>query len=218
MTRALSPWLVVLLLVAGACRTSDPKIESKSDAGAPPPQSAAASARTDRGAAIVAEACLSCHSEEMLRQQRLTSGQWEKVVKKMAGWGANLAAEDAPIVTAYLAATYGPDAGAYPVETIAANVAPSEIVATSDGSLAGGNAARGRALFGARCAACHGIEARGQIGVNLVDRPLLYRAADFAKTIYGGRAKMPAQPSTTPEEVADLLAYLRGLRGEPRGG
>src|SRR6185295_18525862 len=38
LTRALSPWLVVLLLVAGACRASDPKIESKSDAGAPPPQ------------------------------------------------------------------------------------------------------------------------------------------------------------------------------------
>ena len=209
---AIHAWFFALVALAGGCRARDANLEVERDAGAAPATSVGVTAKANRGAALVAEACLSCHAEEILRQQRLTPGQWEKVVKKMAGWGANLAADDVPIVTAFLAASYGPDAGAYPTETIAAQVAPNEIVATSDGNFAQGNAARGSALFGSRCAACHGVDARGQIGVNLVDRPLLYRAAEFARTIHTGRAKMPAQPSTTTEEIADLLAFLRGIR------
>jgi mono/diheme cytochrome c family protein len=213
-----APLLVALATLTAACRSREGKVDARGDAwaaasaSAVPSASAAMFRSLDRGAWLVAEACLSCHSDEMLRQQRLLPGQWEKVVKKMAGWGANLDADDAPIVTAYLAASYGPDAGAFQPETIAASFALRETAAMDDGAFAEGRAERGGTLFAARCAACHGVDARGQIGVNLVDRPLLGRAADFAHTIHEGRAKMPAQPNTTTEEIADLLAYLRGRR------
>jgi cytochrome c1 len=180
--------------------------------GATAAVSGSAKAPDDRGSGMVAEACLSCHSDEMLRQQRLTPAQWEKVVKKMAGWGANLAVDDVPLVAAYLAAHYGPDAGTYQVASVLAASAMREIAPLDDGPFAEGSADRGGSLYAARCAACHGADARGQMGVNLVDRPLLYRAADFAQTLRQGRAKMPAQPSTTDAEVADLLAHLRRVR------
>jgi mono/diheme cytochrome c family protein len=206
-----SAWCIAVLAFAGACRTKDGKLAEDHDAGAAA-LSTASSAPSDRGPELVAAGCLACHSEEMLREQRLTPAQWEKVVKKMAGWGANIAADDVPVVSAYLAAGYGLDAGAYQVATVAAARASGELAPTDDGAFAAGSADRGGSLYGARCASCHGADARGQIGVNLVDRPLLYRAADFAQTIRAGRAKMPAQPSTTEGEVADLLAHLRRVR------
>ena len=206
-------WCLALLTVVGACRWKGGALSDRGDA--PSIASAAASSvavQSDRGRALVAEACLSCHSDEMLRQQRLTPAQWEKVVKKMAGWGAAIEADDLPVVCAYLAASYGRDAGAYEVGAIAAAAAAHEIAPSDDGAFAEGSAERGGTLYAARCAACHGADARGQIGVNLVDRPLLYRAATFAATLRGGRAKMPAQPDTTNGEIADILAHLRRLR------
>ncbi len=206
-------WCALGLALVGACRTNDGARATRSDAGdATPAASASLELPSDRAPQLVAEACLACHSDEMLRQQRLTAAQWEKVVKKMAGWGANLAADDVPLVIAYLAARYGPDAGPYEVGTIAAASAAGEIAALDDGPFAAGSADRGGSRYAARCASCHGADARGQIGVSLVDRPVLYRAAEFAQTLRDGRAKMPAQPSTTEGEVADLLAHLRSVR------
>lgn len=206
-------WYVAALALVGACRTKDGKPVETTEAGSTAAlASASASRPIDRGPELVAAACLACHSEEMLREQRLLPGQWEKVVKKMAGWGANLAADDVPVVSAYLAASYGPDAGTYQVATIVAEEALREIAPTDDGPFAGGSADRGRSLFALRCESCHGADGRGHIGVNLVDRPLLYRANYFAQTIHQGRGSMPPQPSTTQDEVADLLAHLRDLR------
>ena len=42
------------------------------------------------GREIAAKACLSCHSSDILRQQRLTEAQWAASVKKMIGWGADV--------------------------------------------------------------------------------------------------------------------------------
>jgi hypothetical protein len=47
--------------------------------------------------------------------------------------------------------------------------------------------------------------------VILVDRPVLYRAADLAETVRRGRGKMPPIPMTDAE-VADVLAHLRRLK------
>ena len=180
------------------------------DAGAP------ASASTTTPTAVdpeklVAQNCLTCHSEEMLKQQRLTAAQWEKVVKKMVGWGALVAPDDAPLVATHLASKYGPDAGAYAFATVRPDDAARETAPLEDGPFAKGDEKRGEALFQARCAACHGPGARGVIGVALVDRPIVHRAADVAKTVRTGRASMPAQPDTTDAEIADLVAHLRGL-------
>jgi cytochrome c2 len=202
---------IAVLALVGACRSKGDQLAARNDAPAPS-NSAATTSPSHRGAEIVNEACLACHSEEMLRQQRLTPAQWDKVVKKMAGWGANVAVDDVPIVSAYLTERYGIDAGPYEVSTMPASDVLHELASQPSALYDVGNADRGGSLYGARCASCHGADARGQIGVNLVDRPLLYRPVDFARVVATGRPKMPAQPSTTDTEVADMLAYLRRMR------
>lgn len=165
----------------------------------------------EEGRALVKGACLSCHSEEMLAQQRLTEAQWTKTVTKMVSWGANLEPRDTAPLTVWLAATYGPDAGAYVAAPIDVDAAAAEIAPLPDGPFAGGDAERGRALYTDKCSGCHGPEARGHIGVLLVDRPFLYRAQSFAETVRRGRGKMTPIAMTDPE-LADVLAHLRRLK------
>jgi mono/diheme cytochrome c family protein len=181
-----------------------------------PPATAAGDAgpallSSDDGRTLVKNACLSCHSEEMLLQQRLTPAQWSKVVTKMAGWGANLEPNEAAPLAAWLAATYGPDAGPYEPTPMQAGEAAAEIAPLPDGLFAGGDAERGRPLYIDKCSGCHGADARGHIGVLLIDRPFLYRAADFADTIRRGRGKMTPIALSDPE-IADILAHLRRLK------
>jgi mono/diheme cytochrome c family protein len=162
---------------------------------------------------IVVNGCLSCHTEHMLLQQRLTQAQWQKVVTKMVGWGANVEpAEVAPLV-AYLSANYGPDAGAYVAETIPAAEAAAELAAQQD-PFPAGDAQRGEALYIDKCSGCHGADAHGHIGVSLIDRPFLYRAVDFAKIIRKGRGKM-LPLAMSDADIANVLAHLRRLHNAP---
>ncbi len=166
------------------------------------------------GPAVIKGACLSCHTGEMLAQQRLTETQWTKVVTKMVGWGAPLEpAEVAPLVT-YLAATYGPDAGVYVPDPVTPDEAVAELAPQDDAPVPAGDPVRGRPLFLEKCAGCHGADARGSLGVRLIDRPILYRAADFTKTIRRGRGKMLPIP-LAEAEVSDVLAHLRALKTLP---
>jgi hypothetical protein len=55
------------------------------------------------------KACLACHSTDMIRQQRLTEGQWTANVKKMTGWGADVPEEKRDELVKYLAQNFGPD-------------------------------------------------------------------------------------------------------------
>ncbi len=48
-------------------------------------------------------ACLTCHDEAMMSQQRLTRAQWEREVDKMVRWGANVKAEHREGILEYLA-------------------------------------------------------------------------------------------------------------------
>src|SRR5262249_19047420 len=144
----------------------------------------------EQARALVRNACLSCHSEEMLAQQRLTHAQWGTVVTKMIGWGANLEPVDTVPLTDWLAATYGLDAGTYSAASIGPLEAANETRPLPDGNFANGDRERGHVLYADRCSGCHGADARGHIGVLLVDRPILYRATAFAETVRRGRGKM----------------------------
>lgn len=181
---------------------------------APPPPLADAAAQAPAalfdGPAVVEAACLSCHTREMIAQQRLTEAQWTKVVTKMATWGANLDPAEAAPLAKYLAATYGVDAGPFEPVAVSARDAVRELEVAPDGAFAGGDADRGRALYTERCSACHGPAARGQIGVLLVQRPLLHRAEDFAATLRRGKGKMPPMV-LSDVEVGHVLAHLRRL-------
>jgi mono/diheme cytochrome c family protein len=166
------------------------------------------------GREIVSGACLSCHSDAMLSQQRLTEAQWKKVVTNMVGWGASLEpAQVGPVVT-YLSATYGPDAGSVELTTVRASDALAELAPTDDGPLPVGDPTRGGALFIDKCSGCHGQDARGHLGTTLIDRPFLYRSADFARIVRVGRGKMPPT-RMSDAAMGDLLAHLRPLRNAP---
>jgi mono/diheme cytochrome c family protein len=197
---------------AGAGASADASASANADAR---DGSAGAPAASTDGKEIVRGACLSCHAEQMLAQQRLTPAQWTKTVGKMVVWGANLDPREVEPLVAYLSATSGPDAGPYVAETVSAADALAEIAPTPDDPIPAGDAERGKRLFIDKCSACHGADAHGAIGVALVDKPFLYRAADFARTIRRGRGKMTPLPLTTDAEIGDLLAHLRNLRNPP---
>ncbi|MGH9316436.1 MAG: c-type cytochrome [Thermoanaerobaculia bacterium] len=59
--------------------------------------------------AVADQACLSCHSADILWQQRLTDKQWLAEVNKMIGWGAQVPAEQKDALVAYLLQNFGPD-------------------------------------------------------------------------------------------------------------
>jgi hypothetical protein len=61
------------------------------------------------GKATADAACLTCHSSDMLRQQRLTEKQWTASVAKMVGWGAEVPESRRDALVAYLVKNFGPD-------------------------------------------------------------------------------------------------------------
>lgn len=203
---------IAIAALASACPKNDPpKVEP--DAGAAS-KDAAAAASTFDGPTVVKNACLSCHTEEMLKQQRLTQPQWTKVVTKMVTWGATLeGAEVAPLAT-YLATSYGLDAGAFEPSTPGPAEAIAELVPTDDAPFPKGDPEKGKATFADKCSGCHGADARGNVGINLVERPTLYRAADFAQTVRKGKGKM-TPTALDDAQIGDVLAHLRGLRIPP---
>ena len=189
---------------------------------APPPPPAESTTSGDASAAtatapfdgklLVAGACLSCHTEDLLAQQRLPKEKWAATVKKMMGWGANLDPSDAEKLVGYLAETYGPDAGPWEPGALSAEDARKALEPLDDGPYAGGDAEKGKPLFVEMCSGCHGPDARGALGVNLVERPLLYRASEVAIAVRRGRGKMTPARGMTDRQIADVIAYLRTLR------
>ena len=71
---------------------------------APPPQESAPSERP----APFAKTCLACHSDDVIRQQRLTRAQWDAELTKMAGWGARIGEQDRSALLDYLAGSFSP--------------------------------------------------------------------------------------------------------------
>ena len=65
---------------------------------APTPPQAPASYRT---------ACLTCHGNDVVEQQRLTRAQWDREINKMTGWGAPVKSEDREAILNYLT-NFGP--------------------------------------------------------------------------------------------------------------
>jgi sulfite oxidase len=53
-------------------------------------------------------ACLPCHGEDIVMQQRLTRVQWERELDKMIRWGAKVDASDREGMIDYLLRLYGP--------------------------------------------------------------------------------------------------------------
>ena len=67
----------------------------------PPPEPGNAAA----AAAWLQTACLTCHDNDIVQMQRLTSAQWDREITKMTGWGAEIKPEDRDGIMNYLKAT-----------------------------------------------------------------------------------------------------------------
>ena len=52
--------------------------------------------------------CLTCHEMDVITQQRLTKGQWEREVDKMIRWGAPVKPEDRTGIIEFLSGRYSP--------------------------------------------------------------------------------------------------------------
>ncbi len=156
------------------------------------------------------ENCLMCHGEDMTSRQRLTPKQWTAEVEKMIGWGTPLPPERKDGLIAWLSATYPHTQPAPPLT----QMTPDEVLVLDHQGTPETTTAdpkQGAALFTQHCAVCHGPAARGgEIGVNLVTKPILTRAADFHEILTHGRRRMPNFATVLDDRArSNLLAYLQ---------
>lgn len=60
------------------------------------------------GAEETARRCLTCHEADLIVQQRLTEGGWDRELTKMTRWGAVVPEGERATILRYLAQTFGP--------------------------------------------------------------------------------------------------------------
>lgn len=85
------------------------------------------------------------------------------------------------------------------------------------GSAAKADTAAGEATFKAKCAMCHGADGKGKASMQNTDLTAADTQkksdADLSGIITGGKPpKMPAYKSLAPEQVKDLVSYIRSLK------
>jgi mono/diheme cytochrome c family protein len=160
------------------------------------------------------ENCLMCHGEEMTTRQRLTTKQWTAEVEKMVSWGSPLPPDRKQPLIDHLAETYPSTQPAPPPERITPDRALTLDPQPPPRPLTGADAARGEALFALHCAVCHASNAKGgDLGTNLVEKPVLLRDDEFRALMKDGRRRMPGFASVLDEgKQDDVLAWLRRQR------
>lgn len=166
---------------------------------------------------VVRENCLICHSDELIRSQRLTPKQWTTEVDKMIGWGSPLPADERRRVIDLLAAEYGPDAGLQPLERKTLREVAGPERPTPPAGRDGGSPARGKLLYARNCENCHGADGQGaELGPNLVEKPPLLDPAGYREVVRSGRGRMPGFANVLGAAAeADILAWLREQRYRP---
>ncbi len=155
--------------------------------------------------------CLMCHSEEMTSRLRLTEKQWAAEVDKMVGWGAPVPPElKAPLLDYLISAFSGTGAAPVPPPERMTLRQGLDLIRPEGQLAAGASSTRGETLYTTHCATCHGPAARGgDLGICLVQKPVLLRPAEFSEVVRKGRRRMPGfVAAVKPSEEADILAWL----------
>lgn len=161
------------------------------------------------------ENCLMCHGEELVTHQRLTPKQWNTEVEKMIGWGSPLPPDRKTVLIDYLAASYPVTQSKPAIErldsSISLDLSTEKLKPVSAGEARPEDLSRGRSLFAEHCSACHGPLAQGgEIGINLINRPILLHARDFSDLMGRGQRRMPSFSAVIDaSQRDDLLAWLR---------
>jgi cytochrome c5 len=58
------------------------------------------------GLVLAQTRCLTCHSADLITQQRLSIDGWSREIDKMVGWGASISSAEKPVIVGYLAAHF----------------------------------------------------------------------------------------------------------------
>ena len=176
--------------------------------GAAPDERAGMAARAE---GVVIARCGSCHSTDLITQQRLNRSQWQGTVGKMVQWGAELSEEEAVLLVEFLATRFH--------QTAPASVTLNEIGAAEPlqaeplviQERPSGISQEGAGVFANNCQGCHGSRARGGFGPKLAGNPIL-NSERFWQTLLYGRGGMPAWEHTlSRQEIANILAWLKTL-------
>jgi cytochrome c6 len=76
--------------------------------------------------------------------------------------------------------------------------------------------AAAEATFKAKCAGCHGTDGKGKEMMKTRDLASAdvqkQSDADLSGIISNGKGKMPAYKTMTPEQVKDMVAFIRSLK------
>lgn len=76
--------------------------------------------------------------------------------------------------------------------------------------------AAAEATFKAKCAGCHGADGKGKEMMKTKDLASAdiqkMSDADLSGVISNGKGKMPAYKTMTPEQVKDMVAFIRSLK------
>src|SRR6266481_3515868 len=76
--------------------------------------------------------------------------------------------------------------------------------------------AAGETMFKAKCAGCHGADGKGKEAMKTTDMAAAdvqkMSDADLSGIISSGKGKMPAYKTLTPDQVKDLVSYIRSLK------
>jgi cytochrome c6 len=76
--------------------------------------------------------------------------------------------------------------------------------------------AAAEATYKAKCAGCHGADAKGKEAMKTRDLSSAdvqkQSDADLTGIITNGKGKMPAYKTMTPDQVKDMVAYIRSLK------
>jgi len=79
-----------------------------------------------------------------------------------------------------------------------------------------GDEAQGAAVFGERCARCHGPEGLGDFGPNLYERVSMRDDETLVRRLLLGLGPMPSwDAELTDQELTDVLTFLRATFGDP---
>lgn len=164
--------------------------------------------RTEEGVdarQVVMTRCTTCHTADLIVQQRLDRNRWNAAVSKMVHWGAQLSEQEQAQVVAYLSTRYGPDA---PVIPVAEGMKELE-----EASRQMGSGSQGETLYGRLCVGCHGASAVGGLGPRLAQNPLIDQDKAFVEVVSKGRGQMPAWASTlTRADILAIQAWLKSLK------
>ena len=185
-------------------------------AGVPAPVAPAAvePLGAEEGAGLFATACTSCHTNGFVEGSRISEKGWNAEVAKMRKWGALVDEEQAAPFAAWLARKY-PASEAGPEDPAMPPAAALAMVAAHPDGGPRGDPAHGKAVFAQACASCHGPGALGAGGgPSLVENPVLRQRDRFTLLVKRGKGRMPGYDDLKPQDVASLLAFLRGAASE----